>query len=639
MMIQCKNVQKYHGAELVLSDICFEISLGEKAALIGRNGSGKTTLLRLLKGEDGDKPDQGTIAIQKGAKIGLLAQIPEASPAESVYDVLLRPFAAPLEWQKRMRGLEALMSDPDQTGDAKAMAGWLEEYGKLQEQFERADGYEIESSITKVTNGLGIPAQQLSQPFASLSGGEKTKIGLAALLLEKPDILLLDEPTNHLDMAAVEWLEQFLADYKGTVLTISHDRYFLDRLVTKVIEIEDGEAFIYHTNYSGYQKEKEERLLLQFAQYQEQQKKIKKMQESIKQLIQWGNEANPPNPSFHRRAASMQKALDRMVKLKRPVLERKKMDLQLQQDDRSGKQVLVLDDVGKAFGDHFLFRGINALLRYGETVMMLGANGCGKSTLLQMILGSEEVTEGNLALGSRVVTGYLAQQEHPEHAQQTVLQFYREQAGIEEGEARSKLARFLFYGADVFKNISSLSGGEWTRLRFAVLMELKPNLLILDEPTNHLDIDSREVLEEALEEFPGTILAVSHDRYFINRLASQIWSLEEGELRVIPGGLEEYHARPVPIEQPETPKAALTSTAAVSFDPAVKRPKSTSKTASVAWESEIQNAEQQLLDIEKRMMDPTIACDANKLAELHEDSERLKAKIQQLYEDWMSAAE
>ncbi|MDR0270250.1 ribosomal protection-like ABC-F family protein [Paenibacillus sp.] len=637
MIIQCKNVQKYHGAQLVLSDISFEISLGEKAALIGRNGSGKTTLLRLLKGEEA--PDQGQIAIQKGAKIGLLAQIPEATDQETVYDVLLRPFTAALEWQSRMRTLEMLMSDPEKSSDPQALEDLLKEYGRLQEQFERANGYEIEASIARITGGLRIPETQLSQPFSSLSGGEKTKIGLASLLLEQPDLLLLDEPTNHLDMAALEWLEQFLTEYGGTVLTISHDRYFLDRLVNKVIEIEDGEAFIYHANYSGYQREKEARLLLQFAHYQEQQKKIKKMQESIKQLIEWGNQSNPPNAGFHRRAASMQKALDRMVKLKRPVLERKKMDLQLQQEDRSGKQVVLFDRVGKTFGDRFLFRHVNGMLRYGETVMMLGANGCGKSTLLHMILGNEEISEGTITLGSRVVIGYLAQQEHPENTRQTLLQFYREQVGMEEGEARSKLARFLFYGPDVFKSVSTLSGGEWTRLRFAILMELKPNLLILDEPTNHLDIDSREVLEEALEEFTGTILSVSHDRYFINRLANTIWSLENGNLMVIPGGLEAYQTRPVHTKLEEAPKKALASTVAPSSSPVARQHMFNPKSASVSWEIEIQNAEQQLLDIETQMMDPTHACDANKLAELHEESERMKAGIQQLYEVWMSNGE
>ncbi|MCJ8011629.1 ABC-F family ATP-binding cassette domain-containing protein [Paenibacillus sp. KQZ6P-2] len=634
MMIQCKNIQKYHGAQLVLSDISFEIRHGEKAALIGRNGSGKTTLFHLLKGVEA--PDQGNIAIQKGARIGLLAQIPEASAEETVYDVLLRPFADVLEWQERMRTLEVLMSDPDGSGDPNTLAGWLEEYGKLQERFERADGYEVESSIARVAGGLGIPTRQFSRPFSSLSGGEKTKVGLAVLLLEKPDVLLLDEPTNHLDMGAIQWLEQFLAEYGGTVLAISHDRYFLDRLVTKVIEIEDGEAFIYHTNYSGYQKEKEERLLLQFAHYQEQQKKIKQMQESIKQLIQWGNEANPPNAGFHRRAASMQKALDRMVKLKRPVLERKKMDLQLQQDDRSGKQVLFFDQVGKTFGERSLFNGVNGLLRYGETVMLLGPNGCGKSTLLQMILGSEEVTEGSIVLGSRVSIGYLAQQEHPENTRQTVLQFYRDQAAIEEGEARGKLARFLFYGPDVFKSVSSLSGGEWTRLRFAVLIELRPNLLILDEPTNHLDIDSREVLEEALEEFPGTILSVSHDRYFINRLADNIWSLEQGKLQVIPGGFDEYQSRLIQEKLLEGKEAKTEPVPASSTG---KQHASSPKAVPVSWEKDIQETEQQLLVLNEQMLDSSIACDANQLAELYDKSERLKEKLQQLYKCWMDAAE
>lgn len=633
MMIQCKNVQKYHGAQLVLSDISFEVGRGEKAALIGRNGSGKTTLFQLLKGND--VPDLGNIAVQKGAKIGLLAQIPGAATEETVYDVLLRPFADVLQWQQRLRTLEALMSDPGESGDTEALARWLEEYGKLQERFEQSGGYEVEASIAKVAGGLGIPAQQFTHPFASLSGGEKTKVGLAVLLLEKPDVLLLDEPTNHLDLGAIEWLEQFLAEYAGTILAISHDRYFLDRLVTKVIEIEDGEAFVYHTNYSGYQKEKEERLLLQFAHYQEQQKKIKQMQESIKQLIQWGNEANPPNAGFHRRAASMQKALDRMVKLKRPVLERKKMNLHLQQSDRSGKQVLILDQVGKAFGDRRLFHGLNGLLRYGETVMLLGPNGCGKSTLLHMILGSEDVSEGTIALGSRVSVGYLAQQEHPGNTRQTVLQFYREQAQIEEGEARGKLARFLFYGADVFKSISSLSGGEWTRLRFAVLMEQKPNLLILDEPTNHLDIDSREVLEEALEDFAGTVLSVSHDRYFINRLADTIWSLEPHTLRTVTGGFDAYRARSIVDKvkvttDPLKPSTAPASTPAKSRAPLPR---------AVSWEAEIQNVERALQELEEQMTNPEIACDAGKLAELHGESEQLKEQMQQLYEAWMDSVQ
>lgn len=310
------------------------------------------------------------------------------------------------------------------------------------------------------------------------------------------------------------------------------------------------------------------------------------------------------------------------------------MGLELRQEDRSGKQVVYFDRVGKAFGERFLFRHANGLLRYGETVMLLGANGCGKSTLLHMLMGREEVTEGSIALGSRVVIGYLAQQEHPDDNRQTVLQFFREQAGVEEGEARGKLARFLFYGPDVFKSVSNLSGGEWTRLRFAVLMELKPNLLILDEPTNHLDIDSREVLEEALEEFPGTILAVSHDRYFIDRLADTIWSLEESGLRVIHGGLEEYRQQAVS----EKPGTACETEAAPAPAPGKQRV-SPPHAPRRNREEEIQAAEQELQRLDSQMMDDGVACDAIRLAELHEQRERLEEHLHRLYEEWLLHSE
>ncbi|WP_459213570.1 ribosomal protection-like ABC-F family protein [Paenibacillus sonchi] len=538
MIISCQNVQKYHGAQLVLSDITFDIRQGEKIGLIGRNGCGKTTLFHLLSGEE--RPDQGQISIRKGSVVGLLAQIQEVNDGETVYAVLQRSFAEPLEWQARLRELELAMSQPDAGSSGSTFERLLKEYGTLQEKFEAAGGYEIEASIQRVAAGLGIGTGQFDRRFSSLSGGEKTKVGLAELLLRRPDILLLDEPTNHLDMEAIEWLEQFLQDYEGTVVAISHDRYFLDAVVKKVIEIEDGEAFTFHTNYSGYQIEKEARLLRQFADYQEQQKKIKQMQESIKRLIEWGNRSNPPNPSFHRRAASMQKALDRMVKVKRPVLERKAMDLQLQQEDRTGNQVVVLDRIGKSYGDRTLFSGANEVLRYGETTALIGGNGAGKSTLLRIILGQELPDEGSCTLAARAVVGYLAQEAVPEDGKLSVLRYFREEAGLEEGEARGQLARFLFYGSDVFKNIASLSGGEWTRLRFAVLMHRRPNLLILDEPTNHLDIDSREALEEALEEYPGTVLAVSHDRYFINRCFGKLWSIAEGRFTAFSGNYEYY---------------------------------------------------------------------------------------------------
>lgn len=636
MIISCQNVQKYHGAQLVLSDITFDIRQGEKIGLIGRNGCGKTTLFHLLSGEE--RPDQGQISIRRGSIIGLLSQIQEVNDSETVYAVLQRSFAEPLQWQNRLRELEQEMSGLDAATEEHSWNRLLKEYGILQEKFEAAGGYEIESSIQRVASGLGIGTVQYDRRFSSLSGGEKTKVGLAELLLRRPDILLLDEPTNHLDMEAIEWLEQFLQGYEGTVLAISHDRYFLDAVVNKVIEIEDGEAFTFHTNYSGYQVEKEARLLQQFADYQEQQKKIKQMQESIKRLIEWGNRSNPPNPSFHRRAASMQKALDRMVKVKRPILERKSMDLQLRQEDRSGNQVVILDRITKSYGERTLFSEASEILRYGETTALIGGNGAGKSTLLRIILGEETPDNGNCTLGSRAVVGYLAQEAVPGEGGQSVLRYFREEAGLEEGEARGQLARFLFYGSDVFKDITNLSGGEWTRLRFAVLMHRRPNLLILDEPTNHLDIDSREALEEALEDFPGTVLAVSHDRYFINRCFGKLWSIERGRFTSFAGNYEYY-------KEKQAEKAAATPTEPLILSskqpaaPAAGDNGSRKLQTQVSWEQEIAALEAELSGIDSTMLDPAIASDASRLAELQHVRDIAQSQLDTLYAGWLSEAD
>lgn len=649
MIISCQNIQKYHGAQLVLSDITFDIRQGEKIGLIGRNGCGKTTLFHLLNGEE--RPDQGQISIRRGSVVGLLSQIQEVGDEETVYGVLQRSFAEPLQWQARLRELEQEMSVPDAGANEQDWNRLLKEYGALQDKFEAAGGYEIEASIQRVAAGLGIGTGQYDRLFSSLSGGEKTKVGLAELLLRQPDVLLLDEPTNHLDMEAIEWLEQFLQSYDGTVLAISHDRYFLDAVVKKVIEIEDGEAFTFHTNYSGYQVEKEARLLQQFADYQEQQKKIKQMQESIKRLIEWGNRSNPPNPSFHRRAASMQKALDRMVKVKRPILERKSMDLQLQQEDRSGNQVVILDRIGKTYGERTLFSEASDVLRYGETTALIGGNGAGKSTLLRIILGQETPDSGSCTLGSRAAVGYLAQEAIPEEGSQSVLRYFREEAGLEEGEARGQLARFLFYGSDVFKSVANLSGGEWTRLRFAVLMHRRPNLLILDEPTNHLDIDSREALEEALEEFPGTVLAVSHDRYFINRCFSKLWSIADGKFSAFSGNYEYY-------KEKQSEKAAAATVLKPSGKAASSEPQgsladsqpsgdtgfgaSPSAAASrkprpkIPWEEEIAAVEAQLALIDADMLDPLSVSDAERLAALQFSRNALQEKLDTLYAGWLN---
>ncbi|GGA42506.1 ribosomal protection-like ABC-F family protein [Paenibacillus physcomitrellae] len=667
MILQGQHIQKYYGAELVLSDVSLEISAGEKVGLIGRNGAGKTTLLRVLSGLE--KPDGGQLAVQKGTQIGVLAQIPQGLEGQTVYGKLQEAFKELLDCQAEMERLALELGSSEGTGAGHETVKYeaaLAKYGQLLEKFETGGGYEMDARIERVTQGLGIPEEQLEQPFASLSGGEKTKIGLAVILLQEPDLLILDEPTNHLDLEAVRWLEEYLRALKAAVVVISHDRYFLDAVTAKTIEIEDGEAFTYHGNYSFYKQEKEVLLLRQFADYQEQQKKIRKMQETIKQLIEWGNRSNPPNAGFHRRAASMQKALDRMVKLKRPVLERKAIDLQLTQQDRSGKRALVFEQAGKSFGWRRLFAGLNATLMYGDCAVLIGGNGTGKSTLLKCAIGQETLDEGEARLGSRAELGYLAQESVPSAGKDTVLDYYRREAGMETGEARGQLARFLFYGADVFKRVSDLSGGEWTRLRLAILMRQQPNLLLLDEPTNHLDIDSREALEEALEEFAGSVLAVSHDRYFINRIASRIWSLEAGQLYDYAGNYDDYleqrakrrgfsgdalsadhpaklvtpaHPSPASELEPSAGQAA-SQQANQAASPASKRHPRKAAAANPATiaclERDIAEAESALARLDAEMLEPDTACDAEKLQRLQAEREPLQSSLDALYEQYLA---
>ncbi|WCT55524.1 ABC-F family ATP-binding cassette domain-containing protein [Paenibacillus kyungheensis] len=536
IMIACQQVQQYYGAEHVLTEVTFEIHSGAKVGLIGMNGAGKTTLFRILSGQD--KPFQGEVHIQKGSRVGYLQQMPVYDPHITILEVLQESFAHLTQLQERMEQLSIQMADEHL--DENQMQRVLQQYGEALDTFERGGGYEMSATIDRIASGLGIPAEHYDRLFEGLSGGEKTKVGLARLLLTDPDILLLDEPTNHLDMDAVVWLEQFISQSPATVIVISHDRYFLDKVVHQIVELEDGEATTYPMSYSAYRDEKQRRLVRQFEDYKDQQKEIKRIKESIKRLIEWGNRSNPPNPSFHRKAASMQKALDRMEKVKRPIMDRAQMELDLKQKDRSGDRVLVLDQVDKRYGEKVLLDQASALLRYGENAAIIGGNGAGKTTLLRMILQQEPIDSGTLTLGSRTEVGYLAQEAAPPDLGETVLQWFKLAAKMEEGEARGQLAKFLFYGSDVFKKVSGLSGGEWSRLRLAILMHERPNLLILDEPTNHLDISAREALEEALEEFPGTILTVSHDRYFINRIAGQIWSLDGGMLSVNMGNYEDW---------------------------------------------------------------------------------------------------
>lgn len=517
------NVTKSFGGNIIFENISLEIKNGERVGLVGRNGSGKTTIFGLLTGME--SLDAGAIHMKKGTRIGHVAQIPKFDEVLTVYDVLSSAFKVEKELEKEMHALEKNMAEEQEQSSLQKL---MERYGIIQEKFAFLGGYEIEANIMKVANGLQV-TDLFSRVFTELSGGEQTKVSLAYMLLQKPDLLLLDEPTNHLDLFAVEWLEQFLKEYTGTVMVISHDRYFLDEVVTKIFDLEDGEIHVYHTNYSQFVEEKEERLLQEFQAYQEQQKKIKKMKEAIKRLREWANQANPPNEGLHKRARNMERALERIEKLKRPILERKQMGLQFEGQERSGKDVVVMKEVSKGFAGRPLFEQANLHVRFQERAAIVGRNGTGKTTLLKLLLKEINPDVGEIRIGSSVKIGYLSQHTYG-NVKSNVLEAFREYVAVTEGEARHILAKFLFYGPAVFKKVTQLSGGEKMRLRLAQLMYQDINFLILDEPTNHLDIESREVLEEALEQYNGTILAVSHDRYFLNKLFEKTYWIDECKL-------------------------------------------------------------------------------------------------------------
>lgn len=530
-MIICSvnKISKSYGGNLIFENVSTEIHDKDRIGLVGRNGCGKTTLMKLLSGLE--TVDSGQIHWKKGYKVGYLSQIPDGQNDKTVREVLKSSFEILLEIEVKMKRLEHKMAAESNEEDMKKS---MDLYGDLQDQFIIQGGYEMESNLERVANGLQI-SDLLDQPFATLSGGEKTKVGLGCILLKNPHLLLLDEPTNHLDLQAIEWLGDYLKEYQGTVVIISHDRYFLDEVVNKIVDLEDGELHEYKTNFTGFVKEKEERLLKEFQAYQEQQKKIKKMKEAIKRLKEWANQANPPNEGLHKRARNMERALERMEKINRPILERKKINVDFEAVDRSGKDVVKLIDVSKSFSKKNLFQHVNMHIQYLDRAAIIGENGTGKSTLLKIMLGQLQPDSGESFLGSNLKIGYLSQHTFDETMEVSVIDTFRSEISVTEGEARHILAKFLFYGHSVFRKVNRLSGGERMRLRLAQLMYQDINFLVLDEPTNHLDIDSREVLEEALEDFNGTILAVSHDRYFLNRLFKKIFWIEDHTVQMFNG--------------------------------------------------------------------------------------------------------
>ena len=526
--IQVKDLTKFFViGENLLEGLSFEIQEGECVAILGRNGCGKTTLFKILTGEM--DYDDGEVFINPHKRIGLISQIPEFPLLYTVEDVLRSAYAQLTAVRRRMEQLEEAMA-------SGATNDQLQEYDRLGAKFQAGGGYDMDVEVDKICNGLGVTSAQRQQLFDSLSGGEKTRVNLARLLLEKTDILLLDEPTNHLDLNSVEWLEGYINAFKGTVLTISHDRYFLDRVADRVIEIVDGHAEHYSGNYSFYMDEKQARFDLQMKQYEQEQAKLKQLGYTVERMKGWGIN----NRTLYRRAMSIQHRMDRIRKTERPKTE-KTMHASFGEKDFSGDVVFEMKNVSKSFDERTLFSEVDVLVEGGERIAILGDNGTGKTTFIRCLLGDETCT-GKIKFGPTVKWGYLPQTIHFAHPERTLDDTMLYEKNCTPQVARDRLGAFLFQGEDVFKTVGNLSGGEKSRLRLCMLMDEKINLLILDEPTNHLDIASREWIEAAIEEFEGVLLFVSHDRYFIEKFAERIWLLEDGRIRDFKCGYSKYRS-------------------------------------------------------------------------------------------------
>lgn len=624
--IGLKEIQKYYGANKILENLSFEIQTGEKVGLIGNNGTGKTTLFKIISGIE--NYDNGMLMIRKGATIGYLDQIPSYPEEFKVIDVLNSAFEEVHKAGLEVKYLAAEMSEIKSHDLDRIM----KKYGEKLQLFEHLGGYEVEDKINKICTGLKIDDSLRTRLFDTLSGGEKTRIVLARILLQNSDILLLDEPTNHLDMESLEWLEDFLLQYNGTVLTVSHDRYFLDRVVNRIIEVEDGEANIYHGNYSYFVDEKERRLLEQFEAFQDQQKKVKAMEKTIKMLMEWGDRGD--NPKFHKKAASMQKRLDKMSKIERPTLEKARIQLDFSGSERSGKDVISIKELSKSFDSNKLFHNINMGVQYGEKIAIIGKNGSGKSTLFKILLGENIPDSGNVNLGSNLKIGYLEQNVAFKDENHTVLEEFRDSFVCSEGQGRRILAKFLFYGEDVFKTVKNLSGGEKSRLKLCQLMHQDINLLLLDEPTNHLDIESREMLEDALNNFIGTIIFISHDRYFLNKISEKIYELKSGNLDVFLGNYEYYKEKS--LEKVESQLAEITKP--ILNKNFVKRqplsPLESNKKLQEKLEAEISSLEEVIKDKDIEMQNSSDNYEL--LNTLFKERSELQMKLDLLIEEWLS---
>ncbi len=514
--LELNNIKKNYGLKNILDEMSFEVKTGERVGIIGANGSGKSTILKIIKGEENS--NAGTVNIRKMATIGYLKQFYKTEENDMIVkDFLMQSFSELSEIEKQMKQMENQMK---LITDESELQKIVNKYGKIQEKYITLGGYEVEEKFSRICSSFKFDEKYLNKQYNLLSGGEKTVVNLAKILLKNPSILLLDEPTNHLDIETLEWLEKFLVSYKGTIVIVSHDRYFLDKVITKTILIENGKAKIYNGNYTYFLEEDERRTLAEFEVYKSQQKKIEKMKQSIKTLRQFGQLAG--NEMFFKRAKSIEKRLEKMELVDKVVLEKKKINLDFKVSGRSGNDVLHLENLTKKYGEKVVLKNINFDIYWGEKVCLSGKNGSGKSTLIKMIMGYDNNYNGEIKIGTNVDVGYIPQEIKFKNENETILNYFIKNFIGTETEARRVLANFMFYKDDVLKKLSTLSGGEKVRLKLANLITRRKNLLILDEPTNHLDISTREILESTLLEYEGTILFVSHDRYFIKKVANRI---------------------------------------------------------------------------------------------------------------------
>ena len=617
--IQVKNLTKFFViGENLLEGLSFEIQEGECVAILGRNGCGKTTLFNILTGQM--DYDDGEVYVNPNKRLGLISQIPKFPLGYTVEDVLRSAYAGLMKVKQKMELLECEMVHG-------ATVDQLREYDALTNRFQSGGGYEMDVEVDKICNGLGITADQRSQEFDSLSGGEKTRVNLARLLLEKTDILLLDEPTNHLDLNSVEWLEGYINTFKGTVLAISHDRYFIDQVADRVIEITEGHAEFYSGNYSFYMDEKQARFDLQLKQYEQEQAKLKQLGYTVERMKGWGIN----NRTLYRRAMSIPHRMERIEKTKKPQKERT-MKASFGEKDFSGDVVFKMKNVSKSFGDRTLFSDVNLNVEGGERIALLGDNGTGKSTFIKCLLGDEGCA-GKIQFGPTVKWGYLPQIIHFNHPERSLYDTMLYEKNCTPQMARDRLGAFLFQGEDVFKQVKNLSGGEQSRLRLCMLMDEKINLLILDEPTNHLDIASREWVEAAIEEFEGVLLFVSHDRYFIEKFAERIWLLEDGTIRDFPCGYQKYRsileheaaAKPVVTAAPK-PKKEKPKGGTKDIDKLVRR-----------LEREIEKQEKVIADYDVKI--EAASADYQELTRLLGEKEEAEMVLMDLMEQWEAAQE